>query len=86
MLFACKISLFLDPDVFKREIDDYVRQVREKLLPISGTEGPFLPGGVEAERELAYDREGIPLSDWHQNTLRAVAAESGIPGPTVITP
>ncbi len=81
MLFACKISLFLDPEIFKREIDDYVRQTREKLVPIPGTEGVFLPGGVEAEHERVYSRDGIPLSDWHLDTLQTTAAETGIPIP-----
>jgi len=63
MLFACKISLFQDPVLFKREMDDYTRQVRQKLVPIPGTEGAFLPGGVEAERETTYKRDGIPLGE-----------------------
>ncbi len=78
MLFACKISLFIDPDVFKREIDDYVRQTRDKLIPIPDTEGVFLPGGVEAEHGRSYRRDGIPLSDWHRDTLQTTAAETGI--------
>lgn len=81
MLFVCKISLFLDPDVFKREIDDYMRQVREKLVPIPGTEGAFLPGDLEASREIAYRRDGIPLGEWHKSQIEAAASETGVAVP-----
>ena len=77
MLFAFRISLFADPGQFKQEMDEYVRRVRQ-LQPIAGTEGAFLPGGVEAEREKAYRVEGVPLSQDHENALRKVSEELGV--------
>jgi LDH2 family malate/lactate/ureidoglycolate dehydrogenase len=80
MLFTFQIGLFADVDGFKREIDEYARRVR-RLQPLDGTEGAFLPGGVEAERERAYRRDGIPLSDAHRKDLEQLADELGIRPP-----
>jgi LDH2 family malate/lactate/ureidoglycolate dehydrogenase len=80
MLFAFKISLFADPAQFKREVDEYARRVRQ-LTPIEGTEGAFLPGGVEAQREQTYRQTGIPLGPEHRADLETVAQELGITAP-----
>lgn len=72
MMFALKISLFADPQQFKHEIDEYARRVRQ-LKPVEGTEGAFLPGSIEADREARYRREGIPLSEVHRQGLEALA-------------
>lgn len=80
MLFACRVSLFADVATFKREMDAYARQVRE-LKPIAGTEGAFLPGGVEAEREKVYREQGIPLSEQHQQALEKLSDELGLAVP-----
>lgn len=74
MLFACRISLFADPDQFKREIDEYARSVR-KLQPLPGTAGAYLPGGIEAEHETHYRRDGVPIGEQHRERLEAVAAD-----------
>ncbi|MCC6679451.1 MAG: Ldh family oxidoreductase [Phycisphaeraceae bacterium] len=80
MLFAIKIALFADPDQFKREIDEYARQVRQ-LTPIEGTEGAFLPGSVEAHREAIYRESGIPLGSNHLSALQTLAEELGLAVP-----
>ena len=79
MLFTCRISLFADVNDFS-EMDEYVRQVRQ-LKPLEGTTAAFLPGGIEAEHERAYPRDGIPLSEEHQGALEKMAAELGIAVP-----
>jgi LDH2 family malate/lactate/ureidoglycolate dehydrogenase len=80
MMFAFRISLFADVDVFKREMDDYSRQVRN-LKPFAGTSGAFLPGGIEAEHERIYRIDGIPLCEAHQADLDALAKGIGISPP-----
>jgi L-2-hydroxycarboxylate dehydrogenase (NAD+) len=72
LLITFRIGLFAEPEQFKREIDEYARRVRT-LQPIPGTEGAFLPGGVEAEREKQYLRDGIPLGASHRNRLETLA-------------
>jgi LDH2 family malate/lactate/ureidoglycolate dehydrogenase len=80
MLFAFKISLFADPEQFKREVDEFTRRVSQ-LTPIAGTEGAFLPGGVEASREQTYLKTGIPLGREHRSDLEALGRELGIDVP-----
>jgi LDH2 family malate/lactate/ureidoglycolate dehydrogenase len=80
MLFTLRISLFADPEHFKREIDRYVRQTRQ-LRPLEGSSGAYLPGGIEAEHERAYRGDGIPLSDSHLHDLEWVAEELSIEMP-----
>jgi LDH2 family malate/lactate/ureidoglycolate dehydrogenase len=79
-LFTYKISLFSDVDRFKREMDDYVQQVRQ-LKPLKGTQAAYLPGGIEAEQEQAYHRDGIPLSEPHQRDLEKLADELKLRAP-----
>lgn len=80
MLFTFRISLFADVDHFKREMDQYVRQTRQ-LRPLEGTSAAYLPGGIEAEHEAAYRRDGIPLSAPHQQELEQLANDLGIDAP-----
>ncbi len=80
MLFAFKISLFADPEQFKRKIDLYTQRVHD-LKPIPTTTGSFLPGGVEAQREEERRRLGIPLDDDHRRGLESLAAELGLSTP-----
>lgn len=80
MVIAFKVSLFTPPEQFKAEMDAYVRAVRE-LKPFDGSARSYLPGGVEAERERAYRRDGIPVGREHRETLAALAAEFGLEVP-----
>lgn len=80
LVIAFKISLFMRPDQFKREMDEYVRAVRA-LQPLSGFDRSFLPGGVEAAREREYRETGIPVGPEHQQALENTAAELGLVPP-----
>lgn len=80
MVVALQISLFMEPEQFKREMDAYVRAV-EDLAPFAGAGRSYLPGGIEAERERTYRREGIPVGTEHRETLEALADELGLEVP-----
>lgn len=80
LLITFKISLFADPEQFKREMDEYVRLVRERLTPVKGNES-FLPGGYEAHLLKEYSAEGIPLKPEHQNTLQKLCDELAVTPP-----
>ena len=75
-----RIDLFADPNVFKQEMDAYVRQVRT-MAPLDGFEQSHLPGGPEAERERAYREAGIPVGSRHQERLEDLAKELGLEVP-----
>jgi L-2-hydroxycarboxylate dehydrogenase (NAD+) len=80
LVIAFRIDLFLPPEQFKREMDQYVRQVRA-LQPLEGFDEAYLPGGVEAARERAYREEGIPVGPEHQERLQELADELGLKAP-----
>jgi L-2-hydroxycarboxylate dehydrogenase (NAD+) len=80
MVVAMRIDLFVDPAVFKAEMDAYARAVRD-LAPIPGAGGSYLPGGPEAEKEAAYRVDGIPVGAEHQQLLETVATEFGVSAP-----
>lgn len=80
MVITFRIDLFLEPAVFKREMDEYVRAVRQ-LEPLEGFSESHMPGGIEAQREAQYRAEGIPVGDWHRKRLDDLAAELGIDAP-----
>lgn len=80
LVIAFRIDLFLPAEQFKREMDEYVRQVRA-LEPLEGFEEAYLPGGVEAARERAYREQGIPVGPEHQERLEGLADELGVPVP-----
>ena len=53
---------------------EYVRRIR-KLRTLPGFDACYLPGGIEAERERQYRRDGIPVGEAHQRGLEDLARE-----------
>lgn len=80
LVIAFRIDLFLDPQQFKHEMDEYVRAVKQ-LQPLAGFNESFLPGGVEAARTRQFREQGIPVGPEHQERLEKVAAELGLRTP-----
>jgi LDH2 family malate/lactate/ureidoglycolate dehydrogenase len=73
-----KIEAFIDPDEFKRQIDDWVRTMRA-TKPAPGTDGPLIPGDPEREAEAVRRVEGIPLVPKVIEELRLISRETGVP-------
>lgn len=80
LVMAFRIDLFMEPQQFKHEMDEYVRAVR-KLQPLAGFDESFLPGGVEAMRARTYREQGIPVGPQHKKRLEEVAQELGLQVP-----
>ncbi|MFN7920946.1 MAG: Ldh family oxidoreductase [Bryobacteraceae bacterium] len=77
---AIDIAAFDDPQQVKLRADAAVRQIRESRKA-QGAEALYAPGGLEAEIEARYRREGIPLNAVTLEALRRVANELSVPGP-----
>jgi LDH2 family malate/lactate/ureidoglycolate dehydrogenase len=75
---AMRIDAFIDPDEFKRQIDDWIHTFRT-ARPAPGTDGPIIPGDPEREAEAVRSECGIPLVAAVVNDLRTVSEETGIP-------
>jgi len=80
LVICFRIDLFAEPIEFKRQIDAYVRRVKQ-LDPLIGFDRCFLPGGLEAEREREYARDGIPVGPEHRARLEGLAKELGLQVP-----
>lgn len=77
LVITFQIEIFLPPEQFKREVDEYVRAVRS-LQPLTGFDQSYLPGGPEAASEEAYRKDGIPVGPDHQQRLEELAKELAI--------
>ena len=75
---AMRIDAFIDPDEFKRQVDDWIRTFRQ-TKPAPGTDGPIIPGDPEREAERVRRESGIPLVAAVVEDLREVAEISGVP-------
>jgi LDH2 family malate/lactate/ureidoglycolate dehydrogenase len=75
---AMRIDAFIDPDEFKRQIDDYVRTFRAtRAAP--GTRGPLIPGDPEREQEAIRAHEGVPVVQAVVSDLREISRALDIP-------
>lgn len=75
---ALRIDGFIDPDEFKRQIDEWVRVFRS-TRPAPGTPGVVIPGDPERLAEAERRVHGVPLSPAVVADLRVVADQTGIP-------
>jgi len=75
---AMRIDAFIEPDEFKRQIDDWIRTFR-KTRPAPGTDGPIIPGDPEREAETIRRTQGIPLLIPVVEDLREISKQTGIP-------
>lgn len=75
---ALRISAFIDPEEFGRQMDDWVRTVRA-TRPAAGTTGPIVPGDLERRAEAVRRAEGVPVIRPVVETLEALSARTGIP-------
>ncbi|HET6569785.1 MAG TPA: Ldh family oxidoreductase, partial [Rhodothermales bacterium] len=75
---AMRIDGFIDPDEFKRQIDEW-RRVFKATRPAPGTPGVVIPGDPEREAEAVRTSEGIPVILPVVEDLRDISTKTGIP-------
>jgi LDH2 family malate/lactate/ureidoglycolate dehydrogenase len=75
---ALNIVAFEDVARFKQRVDEIVRRIRTGRRA-GGVQHLYAPGGLEAELETAYSRDGIPLNDATLEGLRTIARELDVP-------
>lgn len=73
---AIRIAAFEEPARFKARVDAIVREIHAcRRAP--GVERLYAPGELEAETEIRYRREGIPLNEDTLAGITAAAAQVG---------
>ncbi len=75
---AMRIDGFIEPDEFKRQMDDWIRTFRA-TKPQPGTPGVMIPGDPERLAEEQRSKNGIPLLPAVVEELRDVSHLTGIP-------
>lgn len=80
LVIAFRIDLFMSPEQFKREMDEYIQRVGQ-LQPLAGFEQSLLPGAIEARRAERFRAEGIPVGPAHRTRLEELAQELSLPVP-----
>jgi L-2-hydroxycarboxylate dehydrogenase (NAD+) len=75
---ALQIAGFIDPDEFRRQMDDWIRTFRA-TRPAPGTDGPRIPGDPEREAEEDRRIHGVPVLMPVVEHLRFIARETGLP-------
>ena len=77
-LGALRIDGFIDPDAFRRQIDEWVRTFRA-TKPAPGTPGVVIPGDPERLAEAERRVTGVPLRPAVVTDLRDISARTGVP-------
>ena len=77
---AHDVSHYMPLEDFKREVDDYIRQVRQ-LEPIANQSDTEVAGGMEAKRERLWREEGVPVGPEHAKALQELGQELGVEAP-----
>jgi L-2-hydroxycarboxylate dehydrogenase (NAD+) len=80
LVIAFRIDLFISPEQFKAEMDEYIQQIRT-LQPLGGYNESLLPGAIEAQRDREYRELGVPVGGWHRERLEGIAEYLGIQTP-----
>lgn len=75
-----RIDLFISPETFKAEMDEYIREIA-KLKPIVNYDESLLPGAIEAKRDKLYRERGVPVGVTHRKHLEDIAQYLGIKTP-----
>ena len=76
--FVMDPSFTGDPDAYTRTVEELRGHIHD-MLPLPGLDRSMLPGEIEAEREVDFGRNGIPLDDAHIQGLRELADALEVP-------
>lgn len=74
---ALRIDGFIDADLFKTQIDDWIRVFRA-AQPAPGTSGPLIPGDPERAAFAIRSQQGIPLLAPVVEDLRQLSRKTGV--------
>jgi len=74
---AIRIDNFVEPEEFKRRMDDWIRLIRS-TRKMKGVERIWLPGEKEIVARQQRSAAGIPISAEMMDELRTLAEEAGV--------
>ncbi len=77
-ILVIDLSAFGDPQVFKHNVDQLVRDIRDSAR-LPGVERIWLPGEQSHEKRSRYREDGIPISAGVMGELHTLATQLDIP-------
>lgn len=80
---AIKISCFRDPQEFRQDMDQLLRELRE-CPSAEGEERVYFAGLPELEKEQESNRIGVPLLKKTYDNICEIGKEWGLDGPTIV--
>ena len=78
LVIAIDPSLAASGDVFRAEVDRYIRDLRDTHQPIPGTDRIRLPGHIEEERTAKHRHDGIRFGETEQQAMQTMHEHYGI--------
>ena len=84
-VLAVDVDHFTSASTFGEIVDRFIAQICTQMQPMPGSDRAMLPGMLEAERQEAYQREGIPLAKETCRLLEEIAGplEVAVPWPAL---
>ncbi|MDE2727570.1 MAG: Ldh family oxidoreductase, partial [Gemmatimonadota bacterium] len=81
MVLAIHIETVIPTADFKKEVDRFVRDVRETYEPMPGYDDALLPGAIEEARVALHREQGIRFGEIEQRTVREMSERLDVPLP-----
>ncbi len=80
-VLAIDVGHFTSASSFGEIVDRFTSEICKQMQPMPGHDRALLPGMLEAKRQEAYQREGIPLAKDTCRLLEGIAGPLGVPVP-----
>ena len=80
-VLAIDVGHFTATSTFGEIVDRFITEICTQMRPMPGNDRAMLPGMLEAERQEAYQREGIPLAKETCQLLETIAGPLDVPVP-----
>ena len=81
MVLAIHIETVIPGADFNKEVDRFVKDVRETYEPMPGYDEALLPGAIEEARVALHREQGIRFGEIEQRTVREMSERLDVPLP-----
>ncbi len=81
MVLAIDPAAVLPEELFRAEVDRYVRAIRDNYAPMPGYDESLLPGAIEEQVLALHRRDGIRFGAPEQQAARQLSELLGVPLP-----
>jgi LDH2 family malate/lactate/ureidoglycolate dehydrogenase len=80
-ILVIDVAAVVPPEEYARQVDGYVRSIRNNYAPLPGYDEVLLPGHVEERIMAQHRREGIRFGEREQQAAQQMSDEFGVSVP-----